>query len=99
MGEPVVVQGTVIAAPAVSYGGATETTTDRQPAKTGCKDPIFAVLFYINVIAMFAVVGVYGVSAMDGVDASNYSGYVFSTEHSLQRDFSLSLSLVGSLAR
>mmetsp|Transcript_8101 Transcript_8101/g.20087 ORF Transcript_8101/g.20087 Transcript_8101/m.20087 type:complete len:465 (+) Transcript_8101:173-1567(+) len=76
MGEPVVVQGTVIAAPAVSYGGATETTTDRQPAKTGCKDPIFAVLFYINVIAMFAVVGAYGVEAMDGVDASNYTSYV-----------------------
>eukprot|EP00536_Pseudo-nitzschia_multiseries_P010266 jgi/Psemu1/297527/fgenesh1_pm.307_\ len=78
MGEPIVVQGTAVSAPQqtadVSYGGAMEQTNNREPAKTGCKDPIFAILFYINIIAVVAVVGAYGMPAMEG--NNNYAGYV-----------------------
>uniref|UniRef100_A0A7S4EPH1 Choline transporter-like protein n=1 Tax=Pseudo-nitzschia australis TaxID=44445 RepID=A0A7S4EPH1_9STRA len=95
MGEMVVVQGTT-----VPSGGnfEVEPTTNANgdnpdPAKTGCKDPIFAVLFYVNVIAILAVVAVYGVPAMNGVKSASYMGYV--TIAAVFGILSLALSGVG----
>lgn len=61
MGAPVVVQGTAVpAVPAQVYGDTAETgVTTPTPAKTGCNDPIFALLFYGNVAAQVAVAMVY----------------------------------------
>lgn len=83
MSTPVVVQGTPVAPPptnedygsgggaGVSYGGATE--TEQQPKKTGCKDPLFALLFYVNVIAILVVCVTAGQAAFNS--ASNASSY------------------------
>lgn len=105
MGEMVVVQGTTVP----SGGGANnfeveQTTTSnnntsggnsRDPAKTGCKDPIFAILFYINIVAILTVVAVYGVPAMNGVKSADYMGYVTMT--AVFGIASLALSGVGLL--
>ena len=80
MSTPVVVQGTAVAAPAqqqhhVGGGGATE--TEHQPAKTGCNDPIFALLFYGNLGAILAVAAIYGPGSFDTSTSNSsfdYSG-------------------------
>ena len=79
--SPVVVQGTAVSAPqqdngGVSYGGAEVAETNHEPSKTGCKDPIFAILFYLNVVAIVVVAGIYGKGAFDGDSASGYAVYV-----------------------
>ena len=83
MSTPVVVQGTAVSAPQqtqqVAFGGET-LETEQTPTKTGCKDPIFALLFYGNVAAIIAVCGIYGTGAIEGssgTDSSEYSMYVF----------------------
>lgn len=70
-----------------NYGGGdtgtgvtTSMETDQQPeAKTtGCKDPIFAVLFYLNVIAILVVCATYGRDALNSSDAGiNYTELVY----------------------
>lgn len=84
MGEPIVIQGTAVSAPAqttqaVTYGAEFETPSSNnpEPAKTGCKDPLFAILFYCNVAALLIVVVLYGIPAMRESDSStNYLRYV-----------------------
>lgn len=76
---PVVIQGTAVSAPQqtpVSYGGAdVQQTSNQQPSKTGCNDPIFGILFYINIAAIIGVVAVYGIPAMES--SQNYQTYVY----------------------
>ncbi|KAG7353782.1 plasma-membrane choline transporter family protein [Nitzschia inconspicua] len=77
MSSPVVVQGTAVAPPTQQqqqpHTGATE--TEHQPAKTGCNDPIFALLFYCNLGAIVAVAILYGPGTFD--TATNNSGTDF----------------------
>jgi len=79
MSTPVVVQGTAVSPPQnFEGGGATETETEQEPRKTGCKDPLFAVLFYVNVIAIVAVCATYGKDEWDiGVDYETFVGIAF----------------------
>jgi len=53
----------------------------QQARKPGCKDPFFAVLFYINVIAIIVVAATYGKDAMnsavDGGSVYDYSGFLY----------------------
>jgi len=77
MSTPVVVQGTAVP-PADNYGGATATETQQgqeEPSKTGCKDPIFAVLFYLNVIAIVAVFITSGNNESNSESPINYDNY------------------------
>lgn len=77
MTTPVVVQGTAVSAPAQpSGGGGTETDQQHQPAKTGCNDPIFALLFYGNVGAILAVAAVYGPGSFS--ESTSNSGFDYS---------------------
>jgi len=83
MSTPVVVQGTAVPVSApqdnggVSYGGAAEVAaTNHVPSKTGCKDPIFAILFYVNIVAIVVVAGYYGKDAFNADSASSYAVYV-----------------------
>jgi hypothetical protein len=78
MSTPVVVQGTPVAAPAQQqhqYNGAA-TGTEHQPAKTGCNDPVFALLFYVNLAAIFAVAAIYGPGSFDS--STSNSGFDYS---------------------
>mmetsp|Transcript_16490 Transcript_16490/g.41371 ORF Transcript_16490/g.41371 Transcript_16490/m.41371 type:complete len:467 (-) Transcript_16490:1309-2709(-) len=79
MSAPVVVQGTAVTAapiPAQVYGDTAETgVTTPTPAKTGCNDPIFALLFYGNVAAQVVVALVYGRDAVVG--GENYQNFVY----------------------
>ncbi len=50
---------------------------DHQPAKGGCKDPIFALLFYINVGAIAAVAVIYGPAAFSDTAEFTYEGYLY----------------------
>lgn len=91
MAGPVIVQGTAVASPATAAaepgghhghhgtGGTGVQAGDHQhpPAKTGCNDPIFALLFYGNVAAIVAVAVVYGPAAFDGSSGYDYTGYVY----------------------
>ena len=86
-----VVQGTPVARPAprnngdVPYGGATQVSQNnsndqQEGSKTGCKDPFFAILFYVNIIGVFATVFALSGSSGDGViAAADYGGYVLRT--------------------
>lgn len=81
----VVVQGTAVRdpyvssaapastlSPAVTYGGAMEVSSGgQQPKKTGCNDPLFALLFYIDVAAIFAVAFIYGGDVLSAVGAGD----------------------------
>jgi hypothetical protein len=72
MSTPVVVQGTAVSAPNgggddVGYGGPPPADQEQQdPPKTGCNDPLFAILFYVNVIAILVVCSLYGPALFDG---------------------------------
>lgn len=79
MAPPVVVQGTAVARPPepVTHGGGTGTNVEHQPSKTGCNDPIFALLLYGNVAAIVAVAVVYGPASFDGSSIYVYNGYVY----------------------
>lgn len=85
MATPVVVQGTAVAAPYptqsnVGFGGPVEVSgpgATQEPAKTGCKDPLFALLFYLNVGAIAAVAVIYGLDAISGENASTYLPYLY----------------------
>lgn len=82
MSTPVVVQGTAVSAPVATgspYGDTAEVTTtpNRTPAKTGCNDPIFALLFYGNVAAMFIVAFIYGGAALNGASSETYATFVY----------------------
>ena len=77
MSTPVVVQGTAIEG---SFGSNPQPVGggDNEAAKTGCKDPIFALLFYANVIAIVALAVMYGPDAMAGAGETgvDYTGYI-----------------------
>jgi len=81
MGDTVIVQGTAVVAPprndgGVSYGGAGVAETNQEPSKTGCKDPIFAILFYMNISAICVVAVIYGKEAMASQE-SEYAEFVY----------------------
>jgi len=66
MNAPVVVQGTAVVPPSrtqtatsVRMGGTEVSQRNESSSKTGCRDPIFAILFYVNVAAIIAVVAIY----------------------------------------
>jgi hypothetical protein len=83
MSSPVVVQGTSVETP---FGASPQPTSlsnqqfdhsnDDEAAKTGCKDPIFAVLFYINLFAIITVAAVYGPAAFEDTASTTYTGYI-----------------------
>jgi hypothetical protein len=83
MSSPVVVQGTKVETP---FGASPQPTNlsnqqsepanDDKAAKTGCKDPIFAVLFYINLFAIVGVAAVYGPAAFEDTATATYGGYI-----------------------
>lgn len=50
---------------------------NQSDAKAGCKDPIFALLFYINVFAIIGVAATYGKDAFAASATYNYSGFVY----------------------
>lgn len=56
---------------------APEMEPNQSAAKTGCKDPIFAVLFYINVFAIIAVAATYGKDAFADTSTYDYTGFVY----------------------
>lgn len=76
MSTPVVVQGTAVQP---SFGDSPQPVADaeHQPAKGGCKDPLFALLFYINVFAIIAVAIVYGPAAFADDAEFDYTGYIY----------------------
>jgi hypothetical protein len=77
MSTPVVVQGTAVTAPAQHAGGGVATETEQhQPSKTGCNDPIFAILFYCNLGAILAVAVIYGPGSFD--TSTSNSGFDYS---------------------
>lgn len=88
MSTPVVVQGTAVQSPYAGSGTQVQENYGSQanpsssgdqtdPPKSGCKDPIFAVLFYGNVIAMVVVAVIYGPAAFEDAQYSeSYTGYL-----------------------
>ena len=82
MSSPVVVQGTVVNAPTTGTAGTQVEAgnAEHQPKATGCNDPIFAILFYGNLAAIFAVAAIYGPGAFDSATSNSsfdYTGYVW----------------------
>lgn len=95
-GTPVVVQGTAVASP---YDHTTQqrepNTRSSAPSDptgegvgekqaTRCRDPIFAILLYVNVAAIAIVAGVYGTEAFsetvtESTSGYNYNGYIYAT--------------------
>ena len=76
-----IVQGTAVAAPAVpvaspTFNEATQISQEPSNKKTGCNDPIFALLFYGNIAAIVVVFIMYGKQAMSGDAADEYLTYV-----------------------
>jgi hypothetical protein len=90
MPPPIVVQGTAVSNPhappatANAYAAASPAPTNfagkGETQETRCRDPIFAVLLYANVIAIVAVAFTYGPDAVSS-NSSNveYEGYVIAT--------------------
>jgi hypothetical protein len=81
MSTPVVVQGTAVR-PAFGLNPSPLETghhgdVEHQPAKGGCKDPIFVVLFYLNVIAIAAVALTSGLDAFSDTAEFTYEGYIY----------------------
>ena len=103
MSSPVVIQGTAVQQPAfgsstepmgVEQGNNNNAGGDHQPAKGGCKDPLFAILFYINVGAIAATAAIYGPAAFDDATGDfTYEGYIYAAL--ISAVFSLLLSAVG----
>jgi len=98
MSSPIVVQGTAVSSPA--FGSSLQPSTnygssnhDHQPPKGGCKDPFFALLFYVNVVAIFAVAAIYGPDAFSDSSAFTYDGYIYAAL--ISAFVSLILSAVG----
>ena len=84
MSTPVVVQGTAVQPPAFGSSpqpnynnGSSPASIEHEPAKGGCKDPLFAILFYINVAAIVAVAVVYGPNAFSDSAEFSYNGYIY----------------------
>jgi hypothetical protein len=84
MSSPVIVQGTKVDSPFGANPGTTNfsnqpsqpSNDDDEAAKTGCKDPFFALLFYINLFAIVAVATVYGPAAFEDTATVTYGGYI-----------------------
>lgn len=101
MSDPVVVQGTAVSPPDVDVetqqqqmqGGG----ENPDPPKTGCNDPIFAILFYVNVIAILVVCAVYGPGLFDGTANLQLHYMVFLRAAALFGIASLVFSTVGLL--
>jgi hypothetical protein len=82
MSTPVVVQGTPVANPHHSSGPSdTNFTGKGEKQESKCRDPIFAALFYVCLIAIVIVAFTYGPDAMTADDAIDheYNGYVTAT--------------------
>ena len=83
MSEPVVVQGTAVSTPEGGSGYNTNASDMEQHSKQAkCQDPMFAPLFYIDIIAIVAVAGAYGQDALN--DESNpfqedFQGYYYAS--------------------
>jgi hypothetical protein len=84
MTQPVVVQGMAVHDPSAS----TEEQHHQVSAPSGvvkgekqeskCRDPIFAILFYINIGAIFGVAMSYGIPAYQDTDnVGFYTGYIY----------------------
>jgi Plasma-membrane choline transporter len=86
------INGTQMSSGSPSGGGSPEEWNGHGvKQETRCRDPIFAVLFYINVIAILAVAVVYGPNALENAtestgqdandnsktDVSDYTGYMY----------------------
>jgi len=75
--QGVVVQGAAVASPTQIPTGGTQVQPNQEASKTGCKDPIFALLFYVNVLAMVVVAAMYGRDAMSAGASYNYSALIY----------------------
>lgn len=76
MSSPVVVQGTNVQ-PAFGDNPEGNTEVSHEPSQGGCKDPIFAVLFYVNVAAIAAVAIIYGPDAFSTDAEFSYEGFIY----------------------
>jgi hypothetical protein len=75
MANPVVIQGQEVGDPHATAN----VTQHTKQAK--CQDPMFAPLFYIDIIAIVAVAGIYGEEALNNTDdpfSEEYVGYYYS---------------------
>jgi len=100
MSNPVVVQGTPVQNPhsgggfasALESGSAPAYSSSAPPAsndregkkESSCNDPIFAVLFYVALVAICAVAGIYGPDALNTDEVTDngtnqYDGYMILT--------------------
>ena len=82
MSPPVVVQGTAVqpsfgSSPQPVHNNGNGGDPDHQPARGGCKDPLFAILFYINVGAIVVVAILYGPGAFSSTSSFDYTGYIY----------------------
>lgn len=99
MSSVVVVQGTAVQQPA--FGESLEVANvnngasniNHEPAKRGCNDPLFALLFYANVAAIVGVAIVYGPDAFADTATFTYEGYVYAAL--ISAVLSLAFSAVG----
>ena len=81
MSAPVVVQGTAVANPEFSSGPPPTDYNDRgEKQETKCRDPLFAALFYVTLIAIIAVAFARGPDAVSGGDEdADYTSYITAT--------------------
>mmetsp|Transcript_3315 Transcript_3315/g.5417 ORF Transcript_3315/g.5417 Transcript_3315/m.5417 type:complete len:483 (-) Transcript_3315:91-1539(-) len=91
MGDPVVVQGTAVQEHQQQQHPHSDNNDSLDPnfskgekQESKCRDPIFAFLFYGNVIAIAVTCAFFGTDAFQtiddttsGVDSSDYSGYIW----------------------
>jgi hypothetical protein len=84
MSQPVVVQGTAVHDPYASTEepsyqvSAPSSIVKGEKQESRCRDPMFAILFYINIGAILGVAMTYGVPAFEDTENLNfYTGYVY----------------------
>lgn len=77
MSSPVVVQGTAVQQDFGSSPSPVQQNDDHPTKQGGCKDPLFAILFYVNVAAIAAVAIIYGPDAFADDAEFTYEGYVY----------------------
>mgnify|MGYP000151767449 CR=1 FL=1 len=80
MAEPVLVQGTAVTNPHYDVGGGGTSTIQQHTKQSKCQDPLFAPLFYIDIIAIVAVAAWKGDEAFESSSYSSYAeGYYYAS--------------------
>ena len=79
MSSPVGGQGTAVQEPGFGTSLSNPPASATESPKSGCKDPIFAILFYVNIIAIVVVVIAYGPDAFSDTASFEYEGYIYAS--------------------